>query len=353
MQNGRKSNEHPEDASIAAIARRLDEWFQRHRRPLPFREHYHPYECWIAEVIFQQTRIDQGLPYYRRFLERYPTVQALAEADEEDVLKLWQGLGYYRRALHLVAAARQIVEEYGGTIPRDRDRLLAIRGIGPYIAAALRAIAFNEPDVVIDGNVRRVISRWFGIAEPVDTAAGTRAVRHFAEQFLRHLPPRRFNEAVMEFGALQCTPVPQCITCPMQPHCIAFRQGRPTAYPVRKPRRKPRPTPLHLFHFTDGRRLWLVPQKGRGIWRGLYLFPHYSSPNDAPLSDARRVGHTVHILSHRRLEVTLWHRHMPSHQLEKLPIPHGVLTDHRQIGAFPMPRLMEKLIEQLQAARLI
>ncbi len=329
------------------MAQILGQWFEQHRRPLPFRQQYHPYECWIAEVIFQQTRIEQGMPYYHRFLNQYPTIHALANASEKEVLKLWQGLGYYRRAQNLLAGARQIVEQHQGIIPSRREDLLKIRGIGPYIAAALRAIAFNEPDVVVDGNVRRVISRWFGMTQPVDTAAGTAAIRSAAHTFLEYLSPRRFNEAIMEFGALQCTPTPKCNSCPIQQYCIAHAEGNPDQYPIRKPRKKPRPQTLHCYHLTDGQRFWVVRRPPEGIWQGLYLFPHYFTPIPSLSAIAQRIGSLTHVLTHRRLHVILWHAHLSPQQLVQLDISDGLLITYSQIVTYPMPRLMEKLLEHL------
>jgi len=330
---------------IPHLARELAAWFEQHRRPLPFRQHYDPYECWLAEVIFQQTRIEQGMPYYRRFLEKYPTVHQLAEASEEEVLNLWQGLGYYRRALNLLEGARQVVQEHQGKIPVDRTALLRIKGIGQYIASAVRAIAFNRPDVVIDGNVRRVMGRWFALEMPIDTPAAIQRIRDLGALFLRHLSPRLFNEALMEFGALQCTPRPRCETCPMQPWCMAFQQGRPTDYPRRKARRKPTAMPIDMYRLTDGRRIWLVRQDGDSLWKGLYLFPYH--PKNAPVPYPRPAQPTAtltHVLTHRRIQAALWDVHLPADQLAALAIPAGRLVPIDEIHTYPLPRLMEKVL---------
>ncbi len=334
-----------EAARIALLARGLAKWFEAHRRPLPFRQHYHPYECWLAEVIFQQTRIDQGMPYYRRFLKKYPTIHHLADASAEEVLHLWQGLGYYRRALNLLEGARQVVREYGGRIPADRTALLRIKGIGDYIASALRAIAFNEPDVAVDGNVRRVMSRWFAMPEAVDSAAGTRQIRTRGERFLRHLSPRLFNEAMMEFGALQCTPQPMCETCPLRMHCQAYAEKNPTGYPRRKPRRKPRQMALDFYRITDRKRIWLVQQRGNALWKGLFLFPHYSEGERPPWPrPARPSKVTHHVLTHRRIKATLWDIVVSPSRIETFPIPDGQLVPIAMLSRYPMPRLMDKLL---------
>ncbi|MDR2802218.1 MAG: A/G-specific adenine glycosylase, partial [Prevotellaceae bacterium] len=192
----------------------LLEWYRVHRRYLPWKQTGDPYKIWLSEIILQQTRVEQGEPYYRQFTERFPTVQALAAAPLDEVLRLWQGLGYYSRARHLHHTAQQIVAEHGGRFPRSREALLKLKGIGPYTAAAIASFAFKEAVPAIDGNGYRILSRVFGIEEPADTDAGKKLFAEIAAELIPAAHPDDFNQALMDFGSLVCTPRPLCAGCP-------------------------------------------------------------------------------------------------------------------------------------------
>lgn len=218
----------------------IREWYEKNRRELPWRETHDPYRVWLSEVILQQTRVDQGLGYYRRFLEAFPNVDALARASEDEVLKLWQGLGYYSRARNLHQAAREIMAERGGALPEDYEGWLKVKGVGAYTAAAIASICFGEPRAVVDGNVSRVIARIHGVETPVNSSAGAREIAALAGGMLDRSDPGTHNQAMMEFGALQCIPRdPGCPVCPVQVQCIANRTGEVNRLPVKRPRKKP------------------------------------------------------------------------------------------------------------------
>ena len=208
------------------IADILLDWYAREGRDLPWRRTRDPYRIWLSEVILQQTRVAQGMDYYLRFTERFPDVRALAAASEDEVLKLWQGLGYYSRARNLHAAAREVVARFGGRFPSDYESVRSLRGVGDYTAAAVCSAAFDAPCAVVDGNVYRVLSRLFDVAEPIDTAAGRKAFAELAQTQLDRRAPGRYNQAIMDFGALQCTPSsPRCGACPLSEGCLALAAG--------------------------------------------------------------------------------------------------------------------------------
>ncbi len=264
------------------------DWYDHHHRDLPWRHTKDPYKIWLSEIILQQTRVNQGMPYYLKFVERFSGIRELATASQEEILKLWQGLGYYSRARNLHAGARQVLERYNGVLPSDYEALLGIKGIGEYTAAAIASIAFDQPHPVLDGNVYRVIARLFGIEDPVQSPTGKKKVMKVLKRIIDTSRPGKFNQAMMEFGALQCIPVnPECNECPFQSACQACRSGQVDRLPVPKVKK----SPLHrYFHYVvplckhNNQVVSLVyPRKEGDIWAGLYEFPLIES--DAPLSN--------------------------------------------------------------------
>ena len=211
---------------MSEIADKLIDWYGVNGRDLPWRRTRDPYRIWLSEVILQQTRIAQGMDYYLRFVARFPDVGALAAADEDEVLKLWQGLGYYSRARNLHAAARQVVERYGGRFPAAYADVRSLKGVGDYTAAAVCSIAYDAPCAVVDGNVYRVLSRLFDLDLAIDTAEGRKAFAALADEQLDRRRPARYNQAIMDFGALQCTPAnPSCNDCPLRDECLSLAAG--------------------------------------------------------------------------------------------------------------------------------
>lgn len=258
-----------------AVRTRLLAWFAQHRRALPWRSRRTPYRVWIAELMLQQTRVEQAEPYFRRFMKAFPSLRALASASRQDVLKQWEGLGYYARARRLHETARALVEHHGGHFPRTYDGLLKLPGIGPYTASAVGSLAFDLDVAVVDGNVVRVLSRLFGYRKDVASAAGKKRLQAWADDLLPKGRAASFNEAMMELGALVCTPrAPACGTCPLQTVCVARAEGRPERYPVKK-RRKPVPHKVVGAAVTvrrDGR-LLIARRNDHAMLGGLWEFP--------------------------------------------------------------------------------
>lgn len=248
-------------------------WYLENKRDLPWRNTTDPYCIWLSEVMLQQTRVQQGLPYYLRFIRAFPTVHHLAAARLQQVLRLWQGLGYYTRARNLHACARQVVKHQGGAFPRQYEQLLRLPGIGPYTAAAIASIAYQQPVAVVDGNVYRVLARFFNIRVPINSTAGKKTFNRLANQLVDRRQPGEYNQAVMELGALVCTPAnPLCHACPLQQHCAAFLQNQWNKLPVKTNKRHARIRYLYYLVFKANKKIYLRKRTGNDIWQGLYDF---------------------------------------------------------------------------------
>lgn len=252
----------------------LMQWHLRHNtRSMPWKGEKDPYKIWLSEVILQQTRVAQGLAYYERFIQAYPTVQQLAAAPDQEVFKRWEGLGYYNRCRNLLFTAREITQQRGGKFPDTYEDILALKGVGPYTAAAIASFAYDLPHAVLDGNVFRVLSRFFGIDEPVDAAGGKILFGRLAEEMLYKKQPGQYNQAIMDFGAVICTPFsPACHTCPLQTGCAAFAEGRVNELPVKEKRLERKRRWFYYFLFEHKDRLLVHERKAKDIWQNLYEF---------------------------------------------------------------------------------
>ena len=261
----------------------LINWYAENRRDLPWRHDPTPYLVWLSEVILQQTRVNQGMDYYLRFVERWPTVSDLAKASEEEVLKMWQGLGYYSRARNLHKCARQVVEQHGGQFPADFEQLKQLQGIGNYTAAAIASIAFNLPYAVVDGNVYRVLARLYDIDTPININEGQTLFARLADELLNREQPGLHNQAMMEFGALHCTPKnPNCLLCPLQAQCLAFAHQTVMQRPVKLQKVKVTTRYFNYLVIRIKDSVYLHKRSGNDIWRNLYDFPCIES--EQPLS---------------------------------------------------------------------
>lgn len=348
------------------LASALLNWYPRHRRDLPWRHTRNPYAIWLSEVILQQTRVAQGLPYYLDFLASYPTVQDLAAAPEQEVLRHWQGLGYYSRARNMHHTAQQVAGEFGGQFPATYAGLRQLKGVGPYTAAAIASFAFDEAVAVLDGNVFRVLARIFGLHSDIAAPASRKEFQALADQ---HLPPAHaaeFNQAVMEFGALQCTPAkPDCLFCPLQSQCWAFQHGQVALLPVKSKAKAARTRYFHYFVLRHGEELYLKERPSGDIWQGLYDFAlAETDAADMPAAevlrhvealggalDARRVAEDRpapalrHVLSHQKLEARF-------HAVElAVALPETALRDMglraysaAEIEALPKPVLISNYL---------
>lgn len=290
-------------------------WYDREKRDLPWRNSNDPYAIWISEVILQQTRVNQGTPYYLRFLETFPTVRHLADATEDEVLKLWEGLGYYSRARNLHAAAKQVAFTFNGAFPKSYERLRLLKGVGPYTAAAIGSIAFGLPMACVDGNVTRVLARFHGIADPVDSRAVIKTIDHLAQQALDSMNPANHNQAMMELGATVCLPRnAKCNKCPLQLGCSAFDSRLVGSIPFKSKKIKIRERHFHFLVLTDGQQTLVQRRPAGDIWQGLYQFPmvesdspmqpesvlaHFQLPTDVPLQHI--AGPIKHLLTHQRI----------------------------------------------------
>nr|WP_314646141.1 A/G-specific adenine glycosylase [uncultured Prevotella sp.] len=328
------------------FAATLLQWFKNNGRSLPWRETNDAYAIWLSEVILQQTRIAQGMSYWERFMAQWPTVNALAAATEDEVLKAWQGLGYYSRARNLHTAAQQVVEL--GGFPQTFKELKTLKGVGDYTAAAIASIAFGEPVAVVDGNVYRVLSRYFGIDTPIDSTEGKKEFQVLAQSLLPINEPADYNEAIMDFGATQCTPnSPHCSACPLCETCVAFREQRINELPVKSKKVKQRERHFtYLYIEYEGK--IAIHQRGAGdIWQGLWEFPQAeqltSSEDSAWKAEAQLLQKGVkHILTHQILlaDIYLWR---PKNR-PQLP-SEFIWIEKQDLENYALPRLIEILLK--------
>ena len=271
---------------IGGIIRR---WYKKNKRDLPWRQTDDPYMVWVSEVILQQTRVNQGINYYINFTKAFPDVISLAQANEDEVLKLWQGLGYYSRARNLHRAAKDVVEQMEGAIPHSYEGLLKLKGVGNYTASAIASICFGEARAVVDGNVSRVIARLFGVRQPINSTTGIKIIASLARELMDNEHPGDHNQAMMEFGALQCVPAsPDCSICPLIDHCEAHQTGMVKQLPVKIPKRKPVEWWMYFYIIVCNGETIITKRGTENIWKSLYQFPLVES--DSPLSDAEVFG---------------------------------------------------------------
>ncbi|WP_420838466.1 A/G-specific adenine glycosylase [Caldalkalibacillus thermarum] len=268
---------------VATFQKLLLYWFERNMRQLPWRKDQEPYKIWVSEVMLQQTQVDTVIPYYERFMSRFPTLEALAEAEEEEVLKYWEGLGYYSRARNLHQAVKEVKERYGGRVPDNRKEIASLKGVGPYTAGAILSIAYGQPEPAVDGNVLRVISRLLHIEEDIQKAK----TRHLFEEIVRHLIPKGrasyFNQGLMELGALVCTPKsPHCLTCPVQEVCRAYQAGMQDQLPVKGKKKKPKTVKIVAGVLMEKGHVLIRQRPDNGLLAKLYEFPNVQWDDQEP-----------------------------------------------------------------------
>ena len=316
-------------------------WYDANHRALPWRETRDPYVIWVSEIILQQTRVAQGMEYFRRFLDAFPNVEALAAAEQDEVMRLWQGLGYYSRARNMHQAARQVMAM--GGFPTSVEGLLNLKGIGSYTAAAIGSFAFGLPVAAIDGNVLRVVSRLFCVEEPVDAAPGRRLVEQLVHEMLPIDDSAHFNQAMMEFGALQCVPRPDCLMCPLADKCLALARDKVEDLPAKKNRAKVRDRFFHYFLVHDGVSMYLHKRSEGDIWAGLYELPLREVDNAEVEEDILPVKSVRHLLTHQIIHARLYEQHL------SLPLPPRdgyVIVRRDELDRYPLPRLIQVLLEE-------
>lgn len=259
-----------------SLTNKILDWFDHHRRPMPWRDHPSPYYVWISEIMAQQTRIDTVMGYFERFINVFPTIESLAQASEEEVLKQWQGLGYYSRARNIHKLAKLIMSEYQGQLPQTYDKLLNLPGIGPYTAGAIASIAFGQKALAIDGNVNRVIARLYGIADDLSTRASQRQIEERVLQLISNDRPGDFNQGLMEIGALVCIPngAPKCNECPLQESCVAHEKGLTDVIPMKKKKVAVRVEPRTVIVMRYGHKIAIRKRPSKGLLASMYEVLH-------------------------------------------------------------------------------
>ena len=345
------------------ISATLVQWYLSNKRELPWRDISDPYRIWISEIILQQTRVVQGYDYFVRFTRQFRDIKSLATASEDEILKCWQGLGYYSRARNLHAAAKQIMERHNGEFPSSYDDILALKGIGEYTAAAIASFAFKLPYAVVDGNVFRFLARHFGIETPIDSGKGKAQFREIATSLLDKQKPDLHNQAIMEFGALQCIPVsPDCSRCPFANSCFAKEKGQIMDLPVKEKKTKVSHRYFHHLVLLSGGETLLNKRSGKDIWQNLYEFPLYESThlcsfeeimmqkdwfNDTfgpiPVQLAHQSKEIKHVLSHQIIHAVFYI--VKTNLTTSLPNQY-IRVKIEQLNDYPISRLTEKFLKK-------
>lgn len=330
------------------------DWYRQNKRDLPWRETQDPFNIWLSEVILQQTRVDQGLPYYLKFIDRFDNIQSLAKAEEKEVLTLWQGLGYYSRGRNMHQTARIITEDCGGKFPNTSTELKKLKGIGPYTAAAIASFCFNEPVPVVDGNVYRVLSRYFDVEIAINSSTGIKLFSELAASLIDKTNPATYNQAIMEFGALQCVPKnPNCESCPLKDGCLARKSNTVHLRPVKLKKTKIKDRYFHFAVIADDKKVILEERSEKDIWQHLFQFPLTETPDENPpellhpglrSTEAIKISVThKHILSHQRLFARFYH--FDIHRIDKSISKNLRFVAVDDLSDFPLPRLIDKYIE--------
>lgn len=341
----------------------IERWYSENKRDLPWRTTTDPYKIWISEIILQQTRVKQGYEYFLRFIEYYPSIESLANASEDEVMKLWQGLGYYSRARNILFTARFIYEKYGGLFPNTYKEVRELKGIGEYTAAAICSFAFNMPYAVVDGNVYRVLARWRGIDIPIDKVEGKKFFKSLAQELLDNSSPAIYNQAIMDFGAIQCTPVnPNCSICPLKNSCIAYSNGMVAMLPCKSTKIKLKERYFNYIFIRMNDFSFLKKRSNNDIWRSLYEFPMIETNKMVEESEFY-----TYVKSKFRLDVSkcLVHRCLEkklktvlSHQIIYITFYEFVIEDNIKafedyekvaislLKNFPVPRFMDNFFKE-------
>ena len=326
---------------------------------IPWRNTVNPYNIWLSEIMLQQTRVAQGTPYYLKFIKNFPSVNELANASEEKILKLWQGLGYYSRARNLHATAKLVSEKYNGNFPNTYNELLQLKGVGDYTASAIASISFDIPEPVVDGNVYRVLSRYFGVTLPINSSEGIKYFKELARKVMDTDHIRDYNQGIMEFGAIQCTPKnPSCNDCPLNSSCVALKEKKVGELPVKLKKLKIKNRYFNYLVIIDEHNRTVLQQRiGKGIWQHLYEFPLIELDQDIPLDKSEidkrlkkllifgeeyevyplNENKIIHKLSHQHLYTTFWVLNVAGN------IPDGIKVS--EIGKYPVPVLIADFIK--------
>lgn len=348
---------------IVHLRQNLLEWYRINKRDLPWRYSTDPYIIWVSEIILQQTQVITGLSYFERFVDKYPDVQSLARAPEEDILRLWQGLGYYSRARNMQFAARQVMDNFNGNFPDKFETILSLKGIGDYTASAIASIAYNLPFAVVDGNVIRVVSRLFGITAPVDTAASLDEIKRHSKSLLDKEHPGDYNQAIMEYGALFCKPQnPDCESCCLKAECVAFKKGQVKEIPQKKKKIKVRSRYFDYLVIEEGACVYLQKRSAGDIWQGLFEYPLIEGSlkqkpkslkseiasmlecnNDEIIECNKLWGPKKHVLSHQHIYASFYQVRLSDSVTRK---SNWLKVNAKDVDSYPVARITELFREK-------
>tara|TARA_B100000809_G_scaffold9521_1_gene9039 strand:+ start:29319 stop:30350 length:1032 start_codon:yes stop_codon:yes gene_type:complete len=340
------------------FSEKLIVWYNENKRDLPWRKTTDPYQIWLSEIILQQTRVNQGLDYFNKFIKKHPDIHSLAQSSEKDVLNLWQGLGYYSRARNLHFTAKYISNELNGEFPTVYNEILNLKGVGEYTAAAIASFAYKEVYPVVDGNVYRVLSRIFGVEYPIDSTEGKKVFKQLATELIDTKNPDTYNQSIMEFGALQCTPKkPNCEDCTYLLECFAYKNELITELPKKEKKIKKRNRYFNYLVIIDEDSIYLNERKEKDIWQGLFDFPVFET--NEPLTsfpllekEFSNIGLILknqsieykHILSHQKIYATFW---LVSSNKTKNINSKFLKTTLKEINNYPIPKLIDNYLKTI------
>ncbi|MGY5352095.1 A/G-specific adenine glycosylase [Wenyingzhuangia sp. IMCC45533] len=336
----------------------LETWYLKNKRDLPWRKSSNPYFVWLSEIILQQTRIQQGLDYYLKFTQNYPTVHHLANASEDEILKDWQGLGYYSRARNLHFSAKYICDELNGIFPQTYREILKLKGVGDYTASAIASICFNEKTAVVDGNVYRVLARYFDIGIAINSSKGIKYFKELAQELIKNANPKEYNQAIMDFGSMVCKPQnPICNECPLSKGCLAKAKNKIALLPVKEKKIKIKNRYLNFIVFDDGLHTQIEKRTQNGIWKNLYQFPLIESSelvDTKTILDNELLNHVdvqsltlfntepiVHKLTHQHLYTQFW--------IVNAPLKNADKHKWADIEKFAVPKLIHNFLKKYKS----
>jgi A/G-specific adenine glycosylase len=335
--------------------RLITKWYRLNARQLPWRDTENPYFIWLSEIILQQTRVDQGMNYYYKFIKAYPTVEDLAEAEEQDVLNNWQGLGYYSRARNLHASAKMIMNDFGGVFPETYTQVIKLKGVGEYSAAAISSFAYNEPYAVLDGNVFRVLSRVFDVDLAIDSTEGKKYFKNLAQELLPVSNSAEYNQAIMEFGAMQCTPkIPNCTDCILQNKCLAFVSKTIAERPFKAKKAKVKNRFFNYLIFKNDGFVYIKKRLDKDIWQHLFEFPMIETSEELSFSELngllrnkynvqsyKSIKGKKHVLSHQYIFAEFYF----INEIADFSDEQFIKIKIENLQDFPLPRLIDRFLE--------
>lgn len=336
----------------------LLDWYYENKRDLPWRKSQDPYKVWVSEIMLQQTKVDTVIPYFHRFMEKYPTVYDLAEAEEQDVLKTWEGLGYYSRARNLQTAVREVVEKYDGKVPNSKEELGSLKGVGPYTKGAILSIAYNQPEPAVDGNVMRVFSRLLTIDDDIALAKTRKKMETIVKEVISKEDPSSFNQAIMDLGATICTPKsPACLLCPVQEYCQAFAEGVQEELPVKKKAKKQKPMSYDVLLLRNDKNEYAIEQRPEdGLLANLWQFPMIPTKEDLDqwmlkeyglsIQLKEKKGELTHVFSHIKWELDIYEAVLDTELVGKNNL-HFVPID--KLEEYPFPVSHQKMMKYVDS----